>query len=426
MASIWLQQVGLLSPDGETAAGDALFAGDGELLAIGAAAATAARELGLRPVDAANWWLGPALVDPHSVLEDPWGGRAETLASLAAAALAGGYGSLALLPWAASWRDRPERLQLVGPDPLRLLLWGSFSVDGADQRLAPHGDQLAAGALGLAGGENCPPLALLERGLSLAEQAEAPLLLAPRDASLVGAGFVREGVEALRAGWPMDPSLSEQLPLQTLLSLAEALRVPALRLMNISTAAGVELLRGWRGQRRPLASVCWWHLLADAARLDPTAEGWRLVPSLGTPRDREALIGALGEGLISAVAVNHLALDAEEHLLPLDQRRSGVAGHGLVLPLLWRELVAERGWSPAQLWQVLCWGPAQLLAIEPPLLRPGTRHWLLFDPQAAAAPPPAKGSLAANRPLLEQLRPGVPLRGAIRASGLVTIESWDL
>jgi dihydroorotase len=363
-------------------------------------------------------------VDPHSVLEDPWGGRAETLASLAAAALAGGYGSLALLPWAASWRDRPERLQLVGPDPLRLLLWGSFSVDGADQRLAPHGDQLAAGALGLAGGENCPPLALLERGLRLAEQAEAPLLLAPRDASLVGAGFVREGVEALRAGWPMDPSLSEQLPLQTLLSLAEALQVPALRLMNISTAAGVELLRGWRGQRRPLASVCWWHLLADAARLDPTAEGWRLVPSLGTPRDREALIGALAEGLISAVAVNHQALDAEEHLLPLDQRRSGVAGHGLVLPLLWRELVTERGWSPAQLWQVLCWGPAELLAIEPPLLRPGSRHWLLFDPQATFRP--AEGSLAANRPLLEQLRPGVPLRGAIRASGLVSIESWDL
>jgi dihydroorotase len=87
-------------------------------------------------------------------------------------------------------------------------------------------------------------------------------------------------------------------------------------------------------------------------------------------------------------------------------------------------LVTERGWSPAQLWQVLCWGPAQLLAIERPLLRPGTRHWLLFDPQAALRP--AEASLAANRPLLEQLLPGLPLRGAIRASGLVPIESWDL
>jgi dihydroorotase len=241
---------------------------------------------------------------------------------------------------------------------------------------------------------------------------------------LVGSGFVREGVDALRAGWPLDPSLSEQLPLQTLLGCAEALAVPALRLMNLSTAAGVELLRGWRGRQRPLASVCWWHLLADASRLDPTAEGWRLVPSLGTPGDREALIAALAEGVIGAVAVNHLALDAEEYLLPLDQRRSGLAGHGLVLPLLWRELVVGRGWSPAQLWQVLCWGPADLLAIERPLLVPGTRHWLLFDPQAGFRP--AQASLAANRPVVEQLMPGVPLRGALRASGLVPIESWDL
>jgi dihydroorotase len=424
MASIWLRQVRLLTPSGDLAAGDALLAGDGRLIALGAAAAAAAADLGLRPIAAGDWWLGPALVDPHSVLEDPWGGRAETLASLAAAALAGGYGSLALLPWAVSWRDRPERMQLAGPDPLRLLLWGSFSVDGADQRLAPHGDQLAAGAMGLAGGENCPPLALLERGMRLGEQGQAPLLLAPRDASLVGSGFVREGVDALRAGWPLDPSLSEQLPLQTLLGCAEALAVPALRLMNLSTAAGVELLRGWRGRQRPLASVCWWHLLADASRLDPTAEGWRLVPSLGTPGDREALIAALAEGVIGAVAVNHLALDAEEHLLPLDQRRSGLAGHGLVLPLLWRELVVGRGWSPAQLWQVLCWGPADLLAIERPLLVPGTRHWLLFDPRAGFRP--AKASLAANRPVVEQLMPGVPLRGALRASGLVPIESWDL
>jgi hypothetical protein len=69
-------------------------------------------------------------------------------------------------------------------------------------------------------------------------------------------------------------------------------------------------------------------------------------------------------------------------------------------------------------------GPADLLAIERPLLVYGTRHWLLFDPEAAFSP--AKASLAANRPVAEQLMPGVPLRGALRASGLVPIESWDL
>ncbi|MFM9109045.1 MAG: dihydroorotase, partial [Prochlorococcaceae cyanobacterium] len=127
--------------------------------------------------------LAPCLVDAHSVLEDPLLGRAETLASLAAVAAAGGYGSVALLPWAHPWRDRPERVQLAWPEPQRLLLWGAFSDGGENRRLAPHGDQLAAGAIGLAGGGALPPVALLERGLQLGEMGQRPVLLAPRDPS---------------------------------------------------------------------------------------------------------------------------------------------------------------------------------------------------------------------------------------------------
>jgi dihydroorotase len=255
-----------------------------------------------RVVEASGWWLAPPLVDPHSVLEDPLLGRSETLASLARAAATGGYGTVALLPWAKPWRDRPERLQLAWPSPLRLGLWGSFSVEGADDDLALQAEQLAAGALGLAGSNQLPPLALLERGLRLGEMGRHPVLVAPRDASLTREGFVRERVEALRAGWPTDPPLSETLPLQTVLNLRALHPNGALRLMNISTAESVSLLRSHPNP--PLASVSWWHLLADSGRLHPADEGWRVVPSLGGPEDRTALVKALREGLLTAVAVH--------------------------------------------------------------------------------------------------------------------------
>jgi dihydroorotase len=368
-------------------------------------------------LDASGCWLGPPLVDPHSVLEEPVLGRAETLASLAAAAVAGGYGTVALLPWARCWRDRPDRLALRWPDPLRLELWGSFSGEGADEELAPHGDQLAAGAVGLACGENLPPLALLERGLCLAEMGEAPVLVPPRDRSLAARGFVRERVEALRVGWPPDPVLSETLPLGSLLALAESSGTVALRLMNLSTAEGVARLRAC--SQPPRASVCWWHLLADSGRLDPADEGWRLVPSLGGPADREALIDALAEGLISAVAIHHQPLDAEEQLLPLDQRRPGVAGHGPALGLLWQELVERRGWNGKRLWERLCWGPAAFLDLEPESLQPGSRRWILFDPAAERI---WRGpSLAANTPW-----PAGPLPGVVVASGLSEPTAWSL
>jgi dihydroorotase len=378
----------------------------------GPAAAGAAIE-----IDTRGCWLGPPLVDPHSVLEEPVLGRAETLASLAAAAVAGGFGTVALLPWAPAWRDRPDRLELSWADPPRLLFWGSFSREGADAELAPHADQLAAGAVGLACGESLPPLALLERGLCLAEMGAAPVLVAPRERSFASRGFVRERVEALRAGWPPDPVLSETLPLQNLLALAGSAGGGSLRLMNLSTAEGVDLLRSC--PHPPGSTVCWWHLLADSGRLDPADEGWRLVPSLGGPADREALIEALAEGLIPAVAIHHQPLDAEEQLLPLDQRRPGVAGHGPALGLLWQELVERRGWEGERLWHRLCWGPAAFLGLEAETLRAGSRRWILFDPGAERT---WRGpSLAANRPW-----PPGPLRGAVVASGLRAPAEWSL
>lgn len=375
----------------------------------------------VRELDGSRWWLAPPLVDPHSVLEDPWLGRSETLESLAIAAATGGYGTVALLPWAKPWRDRPERLSLAWKEPLRLALWGSFSAAGADVDLALHGEQIAAGALGVAGSDHLPPLALLERGLRLGEMGDGPVLLAPRDPSLGQEGFVRERVEALRAGWPTDPALSETLPLQTLLTVRAAHPGVRLRLMNLSTAEAVDLLR--RHQDPPPASVSWWHLLADSGGLHPADEGWRVLPALGGPGDREALIQGLREGVLSAVAVHHLPLDAEEQLLPLDQRKAGVAGHGIALPLLWRELVERRGWPVEELWQVLCWGPSRFLALPPEGLTAPTERWLLWDPGHGWSPSPGEtGSLAANGPCL----PPEGLQGRVIASGLLPVTRWPL
>ena len=368
-------------------------------------------------MEASGLLLAPALVDPHSCLDDPQNGVAETRVSLERSAIAAGYGTVAVLPDSCQWRDSPERLQALAPvssGGFELLRWGSFSLAGDGQELAPHGDQLASGALGLADGAQLPSLPLLERGLSLAEMDNAPVLLSPRDRRLAQEGFVREGVAALRAGWPMDPSTSESLPLRSLLALAERYPSRRLQLMNLSTAEAVNLLEAVAPDQRPPATVCWWHLLVDSASLDPIAEGWRVEPPLGSALDRQRLKHGLRQGLISAVAVHHQALDPEEQLLPVDQRRPGVAGHRFVLPALWQELVQVDGWSAEELWQVLCFGPASLLGLAPPQLSLGTDRWLLFDPQQVwSAQQDSYAPLAANQPLAK-----ATLKGQVLATGL--------
>ncbi|MCT0199521.1 dihydroorotase [Synechococcus sp. CS-1325] len=417
MTTCFLEQVQYLEgPDLALRHEDVLIE-QGRLAAIGPQAVARAEILGLTPWPAARWLLAPALVDPHSVLEQPAGSVAETLESLMRAAAAAGYGTVALLPRGRSWRDQPEHLLLAARPPFQLPLWAGFSLGGAGLELAPHADLIAAGAIGLAEDDTLPPLPLLERGLRLGEAAGRPVLLAPRDAALSRGGFVREGVEALRVGWPLDPPLSETLPLQSILALDQELPAAEIRLAQLSTAAGVTLLRSH--PRSLPASVCWWHLVADSGRLDPVAEGWRVVPALGGPDDRRSLLAALADGVLSAVAVQHVPLDAEECLLPIDQRRPGLAGHGFVLPALWQELVLGAGWSIPALWQVLCWGPARFLGLAAETLQPGSERWILFDPERRWEPgSDAFGSRAANQPYA-----GCSLTGQVLASGLLP-ELW--
>lgn len=423
--AIWLQNLRLLRGPGQpVAVGQALIAADGELLALDDGTDGTSRHaeaLGLHPQDGRGWLLAPTLVDPHSVLEQPLLGRAETLTSLADAAVRGGYGQVALLPWGVPARDHPDQLGLGWPLPLRLHLWGSVSRSNADQELAPHSELLAAGAIGLAGSPELGSPGLLLRSLELGELGDRPLLLAPRLRSLNGGGLVRERVEALRGGWPIDPVCSESLPLASLISLQQSHRQRRLVAMNLSTAEAVEALEA--ASCRPLATVHWWHLVTDSGALHPTSNGWRLEPPLGGPGDRAALRRALGAGLITAVAVHHQALDAEEQLLPIDQRRVGLAGHGIVLPLLWQALVQEDHWPIERLWQALCWGPCSLLGLPPEVLGTGCRRWLLFDPAAHWPwPPGGRGSLAANQPL----QPGAVVQGLVRASGLLPSADWQL
>ena len=189
MAKRLLSQVQILrGPDVPLQQEDVLIDGTA-LLSFGADAREQAAALGIAGEAAQTLLLAPALIDPHSTLEQPLGGTAETAASLRAAAALAGYGTVALLPRGERWRDQPEMLQpWPGPTLPELKFWGSFSRRGQGEELAPHAEQLAAGAIGLADDDHLPALALLERGWRLAEMGTRPVLVAPRDPALTQQG----------------------------------------------------------------------------------------------------------------------------------------------------------------------------------------------------------------------------------------------
>ena len=413
--SVLLDPVQILQGAGQAVRTGAVLLDQGRILGFDDAARQLAQQRGLRPTRAGHQLVAPCLVDPHSVLEQATGGREETLNSLRRSAAAGGYGQIALLPRSNTWRDRPERLQGFAntTDGVRIHLWGSFSLDGAGTDLAPHADLLEAGAIGLADDDAVIAVPLLEQGLLLGEMSGAPILIAARDPALQGEGLVREGVETLRAGWSPDPISSEVLPLSALLALQDQHPQRQLRLMNLSTAAAVQHLQ--RFDRAPRSTVSWWHLLRDRSELSSTDPGWRVRPSLGGPDDRSSLREALRSGLITAVAVHAVPLDAEDLLLPTDQRPPGLSGHHLVLAALWNALVRKEGWSIEELWQALSFGGSLLLDQPSEQLGLESYRWLLFDPDETwtVSTNDPSAPMARNLPLL-----GETMRGRVIATGL--------
>lgn len=362
---------------------DAVLIRNGQITAFGQEARKKGATLKVKAMQCPKQLLAPCLVDPHSILEEPLNGRCETLVSLRNKAVQAGYGQLALLPRSPSWRDRADRL--VGfnnpHSDVLIHLWGSFSKGGKKVELASHRELLQNGAVGIAEDDSLIPIGLLQRGLTLGEMGTSPVLLAPRDEDIQQGGLVREGVETLRAGWAPDPLASETIPLRQLLELHKQHPNVSIRLMNISTKDGVEMLAN--SQTKPMASVCWWHLVKDSSALSNNELGWRFVPSLGRPKDRMALIKGLLEKTITAVAVHGIPLDEEETKLPTDKRLPGLSGYQLVLPTLWQELVVNSEWKAEQLWEVLSFGPSKMLNQNEERLEIGSRRWLLFDPNKA-------------------------------------------
>ena len=371
---------------------------------------------GLEPQEAGHQLLAPCLVDCHSELPEPFHGRGETLNSLVRTAGNAGFGRLALLPGTLHGvREQPDHLQGFAPSDcdVNVLLWGGFSSGSGGVELTAHADLLEAGALGLSDGRSMPPIALLDRALTLGDMGSTPVLIPPLDLALRGEGLLREGVSALRAGWPSDPASSETLPLSQLGQLQQCHPNRRLVLMALSTAGAVELLQ--QMPVPPKATVNWWHVVADSSQSSASASTWFVDPSLGSPLDRDALIRALAENLIQAIAVQATPLDDEECLLPPDQRSRGVSGHHLVLPSLWQTLVVAEGWTPEQLWQVISFGPSRLLGTREESLALGSNRWLLFDPDHVWTPtrPDPMGPRAANIPFL-----GQALRGRVMRCGL--------
>jgi dihydroorotase len=276
--------------------------------------------------------LCPGLVDMRANLCEPGYEYRETIASAAQAAAAGGITTLAALPDTRPAIDDPALVRLLlsrGEDTgsLTILPYGAVTRGCLGEELAEIGLLREAGAVAFTDGAHAVGSARLMRlALSYARGFGARIMQHPEDPSLAANGAATESEAATRLGLPGIPAAAEAILVMRDIRLA-ALTGGSVHFAHVSTGEALDLIR--RAKADGLAVTC------DTAPpyfdLNETAIGEfrtyaKLSPPLRKEEDRRAVIAALADGTIDAIASDHQPRDADDKRLPFALAAPGGAG----------------------------------------------------------------------------------------------------
>jgi dihydroorotase len=386
---------------------------DGVIAQLGAAV----EANGHRVVDAAGLVLAPAFVDPHVHLRTPGREDEESIASGTRAAAAGGYCAILAMPntdpvidSAAVLGALVERAQAEAEVPVGFLAAISKGSEGGE--LSEMGELGDAGAAGFSDdGRPVVSSSLMRRALQYGAVAGRTIAVHCEEPTLSRSGQMHEGAVSAELGFTGYPSVAESVMVGRDVALA-AYEGQPVHVLHVSARESVEAVRQAQADGvAATAEVTPHHLvLTDEAlrSLDPNV---KMNPPLRSKDDRRALIEALSDGTICAVATDHAPHARHEKDVPFEEAPFGVTGLETAFSALYTHLV-EPGILPlATLIERMSAGPARVYGLEPPRIEAGAEaNLVLLDTNATWCVTDGRfRSRSANSWLL-----GEELRGVVR------------
>ncbi len=332
---------------------------------------------GHRVIEGAGLVLAPAFVDPHVHLRTPGREDEETIATGTAAAAAGGYCAILAMPNTSPVVDTTDvlrglRARAIEEAEVPVGFTAAITVGQDGAQLTEMGELADAGAAAFTDdGRPVASAGLMRRALEYNAITGLRLALHCEEPSLTRGGQMHMGTVSAELGLGGWPSLGESLGVARELSLAGDTLRP-LHLMHLSASESVELLAGARAAGvQASGEVTPHHLcLTDEAvrSLDPNL---KMNPPLRTGDDRSALIAALVDGTIEAVATDHAPHSREEKDVPFEAAPFGVTGLETAFASLYTSLVEPGLVSLETLLERMSAGPARIFGLDRPRIAVG-------------------------------------------------------
>lgn len=367
--SILIKNARLIDAAAKADAVTSLFVKDGKVAALGA---DADKQKAEQTLDAKGLWLIPGAIDLHVHLREPGQEGKETIATGTRAAAAGGVTTVVAMPNTVPATDSVAIVELVkakaaAEGVVNVLCSAAITKGRQGAELTEIGELVKAGVVMFTDdGDGVANSELMRRAMEYGQPFGALFMQHCEDKALSNEGVMNEGLVSLKLGLRGWPKAAEASMAARDIVLAEATG-GRIHFGHLSGRQSLDLLR-WakkKGLKVTAETAPHFFALSDAWLSEhPYDTDGKMNPPLGSEDDRLAVIEALKDGTLDAIATDHAPHSSLDKAVEFDKAAFGILGLETSLALTLDVLVHGGHITPLCAVELLSAKPAELLGLQ--------------------------------------------------------------